>query len=50
MGTVKEQSIIARNTYMIALGCSHHGQRKVGREERGEREEGERERGQQSFD
>lgn len=28
---------------MIVLGCSHHGQRKVGREGRGEREEGERE-------
>lgn len=42
-GTVKKQNIMARNTFVIAQGCSNHGQGKTGREEEGRargREEG----------
>lgn len=41
LGAVKEQNFMLRNTYMIAEGCSHHGQRKSGRErEKGKGREG----------
>lgn len=49
LGAVKEQNFMLRNTYMIAEGCSHHGQRKSGREREKEKgKEGGKEEGKKN--